>query len=75
MRTTLDIEPDVLLAARAIARQRGLSVGKVLSDLARDSLTRQPSATERDGLPQFPIQPNAGPVTLEIVNRLRDDSP
>jgi hypothetical protein len=29
----------------------------------------------RAGIPQFPLQPDAGPVTLELVNRLRDEAP
>ena len=75
MRTTLDLEEDVLLAAKEIARQRGTTVGKVLSDLARQSLTKESVGTTRDGLPLFPVQPNAGVATLELVNRLRDDAP
>ncbi|TAK33854.1 MAG: CopG family transcriptional regulator [Chloroflexota bacterium] len=75
MRTTLDVEDDVLLAAKEIAKQRGVGVGKVLSDLARQSLTRRVSGPTRDGLPLFPIQPDAGVVTLELVNRLRDETP
>ena len=35
MRTTVDIEEDVLLAAKEIARQRGKTLGRVLSDLVR----------------------------------------
>jgi len=75
MRTTLDIEDDVLLAAREIARQRGFSIGKVLSDLAREALTKQTSGTARHGVPLFPVQPDAGLVTLELVNQLRDEAP
>jgi antitoxin component of RelBE/YafQ-DinJ toxin-antitoxin module len=75
MRTTLDIEEDVLLAAKEIARQKGMTVGQVLSGLARKSLTRKPSVIEKDGLPLFPVQPDAGIVTLELVNQLRDETP
>jgi len=75
MRTTLDIEDDVLLAAKELARRGGLSVGKVLSQLARQALTRHDGQTARDGVPLFPIQPDAGVVTLELVNRLRDEAP
>ena len=73
MRTTLDIDQDVLLAAKEIAKRRGDSTGKVLSELARQALTRQvaPAAT-RNGVPLFPVQPGARVVTLEQVNRLRD---
>lgn len=75
MRTTVDLEEDVLLAAKDIARQQGDTLGKVLSDLARKSLTRRARVSTRQGLPQFPVQPNAGVVTLELVNRLRDENP
>jgi hypothetical protein len=73
MRTTLDIDEQVLLAAKEIARQRGVSVGAVISELARQSLSREAGGTTRDGLPLFPVQPDAGVVTLELVNRLRDE--
>ena len=73
MRTTLDIDEDVLLAAKAIARRESLSIGKVLTDLARQALTRQPEAVTRNGVPLFPQQPDASVVTLELVNRLRDE--
>jgi len=75
MRTTLNIEEDVLLAAKEIARQKGMTVGRVLSDLARKSLTRKSSVMKKDGLPLFPIQTDAGIVTLEFVNQLRDEIP
>lgn len=75
MRTTLDLEEDVLLAAKEIARQRGVSIGKVLSDLARQALSRQDAAPMRNGVPLFPIQPGSGVVTLELVNQLRDETP
>lgn len=73
MRTTIDVEDDVLLAAKEIARQRKKSVGKVLSELAREALTQKGQIEEQDGLPLFPIRPNARPVTMELVNRLRDE--
>ena len=43
-------------------------------NLARQSLTRQTLVTTRDGLPLFPVQSKAGVVTLELVNRLRDET-
>lgn len=39
MRTTLDLDEDVLLAAYGLARQRGTTIGKVLSTLARQTLS------------------------------------
>jgi hypothetical protein len=75
MRTTVDLEEDVLLAAKEIAKQRGNTLGQVLSDLARQALTRRTPVSTKYGLPVFPVQPDAGVVTLELVNHLRDETP
>ena len=75
MRTTVDLEDYVLLAARVIAKQRGTTIGKVLSDLARQALIRPAGGTTRQGLALFPVQPEAGVVTPELVNKLRDEAP
>jgi hypothetical protein len=75
VRTTVDIDKDILLAAKEIAKQRGVTLGQVLSDLARQALTRQVTGPTRHGLPIFPVQPDAGIVTLELVNHLRDETP
>lgn len=74
MRTTLNIDEDVLLAAKEIAKQRGATVGEILSELARQALTHEAKTTTRNDLPIFPIQPDAGIVTLELVNQLRDET-
>jgi hypothetical protein len=75
MRTTLDLEEDILMAVREIARRRGVTMGKALSDLARQALTRQAAGAVRSGVPLFPVQPDADVVTLELVNQLRDEAP
>jgi hypothetical protein len=74
MRTTIDLEEDVLRAAREIAKQRGSTIGRVLSDLARQALIRKAPISKKHGLPCFPVQPNAGVVTLELINHLRDET-
>ena len=73
MRTTVDLEEDILIATKEIARKRGQSMGKVLSDLARQALSQHDSATTRNGVPLFPVQPNARVVTSELVFRLQED--
>lgn len=73
MRTTIDLEEDVLLAIKEIARMKNQSIGKVLSDLARQALSRQDALTVRNSVPLFPIQPGASVVTLELVNQLQDE--
>ena len=63
----------MLLAAKDIARRRGVSIGKVVSDLARQALSQHDGETTRNGVPLFPIQPEARVVTLELINQLRDE--
>ena len=75
MRTTLDLDEDVLLVAKEIAGRRGVSIGKILSELARQALSRQDGETTRNGVPLFPIRPEARIVTLELVNQLHDEAP
>lgn len=73
MRTTVTIDDDVLTAAKAIADQRNEALGKVISELARRSLQRPALTTKvRNGIPLLPRRPGP-PVTLEIVNALRDE--
>ncbi len=74
MRTTLDIDPDVLRAAEEIAAYRGSSVGKVLSELAREPLEPRIDATVGNGVPLLPRRRSDNPMpTLGLVNRLRDE--
>lgn len=76
MRTTLDIEDDVLLAVKSISRQRRMTAGRLLSELARQSLVPDgATARTRNGVPLFPSRPDAALVTMELVNRLRDERP
>lgn len=74
MRTTLDIDDDVLQAAKEIANSRQTTAGKVLSDLARKALTPEPAVQRyRNGVPLLPRRPGARKVTSEDVYRLRDE--
>ncbi|TJW06983.1 MAG: CopG family transcriptional regulator [Mesorhizobium sp.] len=75
MRTTLAIDDDVLIAAKAMARQQDRSVGEIITDLARRSLRRPQAGGERNGIPLLSPRPDSPPVTLEMVNVLRDGLP
>jgi hypothetical protein len=75
MRTTLTIDDDVLAAARAIADRQHRSIGEIVSELARRSLTREPPQAERNGLPILPVRDPKIAVTLDVVNALRDEVP
>ncbi len=76
MRTTLDIDDDILAAAKELAASRDSTAGKVLSDLARQALApRGRKKAIRNGVPLLPPAPAGSPKsTLELVNRLRDES-
>jgi hypothetical protein len=75
MRTTIAIDDDVLVAAKAIAEQQNRPLGKIISDLARRSLRRPRSGAQRNGIPLLSPRPDAPLVTLETVNTLRDELP
>jgi hypothetical protein len=73
VRTTLDIADDVLAQAKTLAQRKGLSLGEIISDLARKSLTGEKPPTMRNGVPLLRSRPNAPRPDLELVNRLRDE--
>ncbi|MDO5622910.1 MAG: hypothetical protein Q4G24_15800 [Paracoccus sp. (in: a-proteobacteria)] len=75
MRTTLAIDDDVLVVAKAMAAQQQRSLGEVISDLARRSLHRPKAGRERNGIPLLASRPGAPLVTLDLVNELRDEAP
>ena len=82
MRTTLDIDDDVLAAAKELAKSRNSTAGEVISELARKALTA-PVATSRSAGPAgailkngWYVLPSRGgpPVTSELVQRLLDEA-
>ena len=74
MRTTLDIEDDVLQAAKELAQRQGGTAGQVISDLARRGLS-SPATKRRPGLRGgVPVLPSRGEiVTLEHVQEIQDE--
>ena len=74
MRIALDIDPDVLQAAKELAEHRGTTAGKVLSDLSRKALVPKIRAAVRNGVQLSRRRPFGRPgSTLVLVNRLRDE--
>ncbi len=74
MRTTLDIDDEILLTVKQIALQRKTTAGSVVSSLLRESLQPKSFVIEyRDGVPVLPHRPNAPVVTTELVNRLLNE--
>lgn len=75
MGTHVTIDEDVVRAAEKLAREQHRSVGEVISELARRSLPVAQQIEYRNGIPLLPRRPGNGPVTLELVNALRDEEP
>jgi len=72
MRTTLDIEDDLLQVAKQVAKQRGTTMGHVVSDWIRQALEPRGGPRVRNGVPLFTPKPGAKKPSLELVNQLRD---
>lgn len=78
MRTTLDIDEDVLNAAKELARRENASAGQVVSRLLREILTRTaetgspPKGASRSATGFRPFSQPGKLVTNEQVDALRD---
>jgi hypothetical protein len=73
MRTTLDIDDDVLEAAKELAKREKKTAGAVISERCREGLrARRAEQTEEftivDGIPV--LASRGGLVTSELVERL-----
>ena len=75
MRTTLNIDDDVLAVARALAKRSGSSLGRALSELARQGI--ESTVTAQDGWDGtvFAVAADAEPITSEDVYRALGDWP
>lgn len=72
MRTTLDLDEDVVVAARELAADTRRSLGSVISELARRGLT--PAQVEADdGLPVIRVPAGTPPITPHMVRRALDE--
>ena len=77
MRTTLNLDDDVLASAKAEATRQRKSLGEVVSSLLRKSFEPAPSGSapaERNGIPLFPVRKDARAVTPEIVRQLLEET-
>jgi hypothetical protein len=75
MRTTIDIEDDVLAAAKELARLQNISAGQVVSKLLRNALAGgqpqiQLETRKIGGFRPFPAR--GAMVTNDKVDQLRD---
>jgi hypothetical protein len=81
MRTTLDIDEDVLAAAKELAKARNSTAGEVISDLARKALTSAAGAEGREAAPHgllyedgWYVLPSRGAVvTNELIDKIQEE--
>jgi hypothetical protein len=72
MRTTLDIDDDVVVAAKELAAGERRSLGSVISELARRG--RTPASVETEGdLPVIRVPAGTPAITPEMVRRALDE--
>ncbi len=75
MRTTVNLDDDVLFAVQERARRERRTAGQVLSELARQALTGgEAKGTAPETVLGFSPLPSRGTVvTNELIDRLRED--
>ncbi|MCY3688468.1 MAG: antitoxin [Gammaproteobacteria bacterium] len=74
MRTTLDLDPDVLMAAKELARRQRKTAGQIVSQLLREALNQGSSVSEEPGSYGFrPFPSRGGVVTNSLIDELRED--
>jgi hypothetical protein len=74
MRTTLELDDDLLTTTRQLARQQGVTIGQLISQLARQSLAARAPLKVRNGALLFVTKAGVSKPDLRIVNELRDDA-
>lgn len=68
MRTTINLDDDVLETTRAIARAERRALGAVVSDLVRRGLVPPDARIDDDeGFPVFRVRQPVQPLTDEMV--------
>jgi hypothetical protein len=72
MRTTLELDDDLLASARQLAQEQGVTLGQLISALARQSLAARAPQKVRNGVLLFVPKAGAPKPDLRIVNELRD---
>lgn len=82
MRTTLDIDEDVLAAAKELAKAQNSTAGEVISDLVRKALTFAAGADDRGAAPHgllyedgWYVLPSRGGavVTNELIDKIQEE--
>ena len=76
MRTTIDIDDDVLQAAKERARREQKTAGQVVSEMLRQALTSPVVSAGREPKAVYGLKPfgrRGGIVTNELIDQLRNE--
>jgi hypothetical protein len=73
MRTTLDIDDDVLQAVKERAAMQKKTAGQIVSELVREAIRPSVKVTMRNGIPVIHRRPGARLITTEDVKRWMDE--
>ena len=79
MRTTLNIDTELLLAAKELAEREHKTAGQVVSELLRQALrtravqTRKKGQSSKDNFGFLPVPSRGGVVTNQHINQLREE--
>jgi len=74
MRTTLNIDDDLMKVIRSRASERRQSLGRVVSDLIRRGLRPAPTETYSNDFPVFMVREGTPLITPEMVDAALDES-
>ncbi len=73
VRTTLNLDDDVFQAVSQRAKERGVALGKVISELVRRALETPTPTSEEAGLVVFRLPPDSPRVSSDLVRRLESE--
>jgi hypothetical protein len=73
VRTTLEIDDDLVQVARQLAQQRKMTMGQVVSQLVRKAMEPKSAPRMRNGVLLFDLKPGVRKPGMALVNRLRDE--
>ena len=73
MRTTLNLDDEILELVARQAKLRGVSLGKTVSDLLRRGLSAPTPSREKDGIVVFQLPADSPRVTTDEVRRIETE--
>ncbi len=73
MRTTIDLDDDLLSALKPVAAAEGRSLGRVVSDLVRSALRADRGSVVETGFPVFALPADARLFGPDEVARALDE--